>query len=514
MRMGTEQLRKKPYFKQRVTVARNVQTKRLSGILLICPLHRRFTLLTRMRIKNLLFLTILSIVFCSLGLSAVLAQSPAVLLAVNDSGDSIDANSGDGICADATGHCTLRAAIEESNTTHGNVIIFDLPKPTVINLTLGELNILSSMDIVGPGARFLTIQRSSAIGTPDFRIFHVQVGTRQNFGIRGATVRNGKDESGGAIYVAADASTQVFDVALTDNRATSGGALAVFGTAWVVRSLINSNTATGLGGGIFNTVASTVYVNASTLTGNSAQTAGAIDNHGLLTLVNATVSRNSATESCSGVFSRSDGTVTVLNTIIGGDASGTVMSIQGTFQSAGNNLITDARGSTGFANGVNGDQISDNDQIDPMLAALANNGGQTDTMALTAGSPAIDHGNNCVVTTCSSLPRLAIRTPNDQRNYRRSIFGSLVDIGAYEAGGSNLNGSFSFGLFMGSIPPGLPRYFGSIAALTNATTLEKRYSFVTPFGRVRFQDLPSGPVYVLEIRSKHSNLSHIEVLAF
>jgi hypothetical protein len=467
-----------------------------------------------MRIKNLLVLTILSILFCLLGLSAVLAQSPAVLLAINDTGDSIDANPGDGTCADATGHCTLRAAIEESNTTHGNVIIFDLPKPAVINLTLGELNILSSMDIVGPGARLLTIQRSSAVGTPDFRIFHVQVATRESFGIQQVTIRNGSAETGGALFVEANASAQLFDVAVTNNRATSGGALAVSGSVWVVRSLINANTATGQGGGIFNVGGSTVYVTASTLTGNSAPTAGAIDNHGLLTLVNATVSRNSATESCSGIFSRSDGTVTALNTIIGGDASAAAMTAQGTFQSAGNNLITDARGSSGFTNGVNSDQVSDNDLIDPKLANLADNGGQTNTMALTAGSPAIDHGNNCVVSaqTCPLVSRIAIRSPSDQRNYRRALFGGIIDIGAFEAGASSSTGAFSFGSF-GSFPPA-PRYVGSIAILTNATTLEKRYAFVNVFGGVRFNNLPSGALYILEIRSKRSSLSSLQVIPF
>ena len=57
--------------------------------------------------------------------------------------------------------------------------------------------------------------------------------------------------------------------------------------------------------------------------------------------------------------------------------------------------------------------------INPLLGALANNGGQTQTMALLNGSPAFNAGNNA---TCAAT---------DQRGYLRPE-GVACDIGAYE----------------------------------------------------------------------------------
>jgi hypothetical protein len=63
--------------------------------------------------------------------------------------------------------------------------------------------------------------------------------------------------------------------------------------------------------------------------------------------------------------------------------------------------------------------------IDPKLGPLQNNGGLTQTMALKAGSPAIDHGDN------SGVPA------TDQRGFVRKKDGNfdgraIVDIGAFE----------------------------------------------------------------------------------
>ena len=113
-------------------------------------------------------LTIISLLFFSFcAANEAAAQSSGVisigpLFTVNSAADTIDANPGDGRCADSNGQCTLRAAIQESNVeptpnvTSTNVIIFALPNPAVIDLTLGELNITSGIWIFGPGARRLT----------------------------------------------------------------------------------------------------------------------------------------------------------------------------------------------------------------------------------------------------------------------------------------------------------------------------------------------------------------------
>jgi hypothetical protein len=70
---------------------------------------------------------------------------------------------------------------------------------------------------------------------------------------------------------------------------------------------------------------------------------------------------------------------------------------------------------------------------DPSLDALANNGGPTRTMALLAGSPAIDAGD---AATCAASPINDL----DQRGAPRST-GASCDIGAFESGQYVISGN-------------------------------------------------------------------------
>ena len=67
----------------------------------------------------------------------VFESDGTVTLTVNDTGDTADATPGNGVCATATGTCTLRAAIAEANVLIGNDIIdFALPVGGVPTITL------------------------------------------------------------------------------------------------------------------------------------------------------------------------------------------------------------------------------------------------------------------------------------------------------------------------------------------------------------------------------------------
>jgi hypothetical protein len=115
-------------------------------------------------------------------------------------------------------------------------------------------------------------------------------------------------------------------------------------------------------------------------------------------------------------------------------ADGIGPDLAGDFSSQGYNLIGMANGSTGFTNGVNADQAgSIASPIDPLIGPLQMNGGPTSTLALLAGSPAIDQGKCFGVHT-------------DQRGYYRPFKYNTVipnapggdgsDIGAFELGSS------------------------------------------------------------------------------
>ena len=99
----------------------------------------------------------------------------------------------------------------------------------------------------------------------------------------------------------------------------------------------------------------------------------------------------------------------------------------------GHNLLgrPGIEGCASVTNGANGDQVgTDAAPINPLLGALAKNGGQTPTRALLAGSPAISGGSAAI---CLASPVSGL----DQRGKSRNP-GSrgACDIGAYDTGGA------------------------------------------------------------------------------
>jgi hypothetical protein len=250
--------------------------------------------------------------------------------------------------------------------------------------------------------------------------------------VTGSTVRrNVAGGNGGGI----EASTAtVTNSTVSGNTAGNGGGIEA-STATVTNSTVSGNTA-GNGGGI---EANTATVTNSTVSGNTATSGngGGIE-ASTATLTNCTVAENVA-HTGGGLFRAPFGTFTLKNTIVAlnlTDSVGTGPDVAGDpFTSAGHNLIGDGTGDTGFTNGVNGDIVGTAAApIDPRLGALASNGGRTKTMALLAGSPAIDRGDNTVVNPVTGLP-----VTIDQRGtgFARKKDGngdgiSVVDIGAFE----------------------------------------------------------------------------------
>lgn len=431
------------------------------------------------------------------------------LFTVNHAGDTNDANVGDSICADSTGKCTLRAAIQEANNdNYQDGINFALPLPSTIELTLGELTVTSDTYIAGPGARNLTIQRSTVASTPNFRVFNFVPNIGTLLVLRGLKIMNGKvpEGDGGGIHISSGNVITLSDIVVTGNSANRGGGIFNSGGLTLRRSLVNANTAVtngninGSGGGLFNDEPfGAADVVDSTMTENTAIAGGSIYNRGPgLFLINATISHNNAGNFGCSVVNAANGTATFLNTIVGMDDSATISSLWGAFNSLGNNLITDARNSTGFSHGVNNDQVSNNNAINPLLGNLTDNGGQTDTRALLDGSPAINNGNNCVYYgNCPQPIPPNYYLTTDQRINRLRLGGTAVDVGAYEYQTFVVDGSFTFGVFTIR-----NRFGGTLVILTKASTNEKRARITNPFGNFRFNNLAFGEVYFLERKPK------------
>ncbi len=378
----------------------------------------------------------------------------------------------------SSGICTLRdaiAAAETDTAVNGCIAgsgadIIDLTGVSgSITLTAGELTTSTDITINGPGASQLAIDGNHAS-----RIFNVSGG---RLTVSDVTVQNGSSASatdGGGIFnaggtlvltnctLSGNSSGGIFgggifnggtlvltNCTLSGNSAPVGGGIYNGGSATLTNCTLSGNSAPSGGGGIFNAGGGLVLTNCTlsgnsaaggggifndggsatltncTLSGNSASLrAGGIDNNGgSATLTNCTLSGNSASDG-GGIFNAGGGlgltNAIVANSPSGGDCVNTLPIVTA---GHGHNLIEDAMNSCGLMNGVNNDIVGS----DPMLGALANNGGPTQTMALLMGSLAIDTGDNA---TCLAAPV----NNRDQRGFVR-ITGAdpICDIGAYEA---------------------------------------------------------------------------------
>jgi fibronectin-binding autotransporter adhesin len=351
----------------------------------------------------------------------------------------------DGLCGIAD--CTLIEALAASNANaSANTITFAPGVSGTIFTSFGPgRSITHPVTIVGPGARTLTINGKGAS-----RIFNIQAGAG-SVTISGLTLANAKAASsgafpngwGGAIFNSA--SLTLTDCTLSGNSASfHGGAILNNGsssgnaTLTLTNCTLTGNSSTMSGGAILNLGSpsghATLNMTNCTLNQNSAsQHGGAIYNDGTnagnaaLTLTNCTFNQNTSTLVAGGIYNDAfnqgqvSGTATLVlrNTIIRSGANGAnLVNEQGTITSQGSNLSSDAAGGDA-ATGPGGflNQAGDIRNTDPKLDTLKSNGGPTDTVALLAGSPAINAGND------------ALAPSTDQRGKPRI---GVSDIGAFE----------------------------------------------------------------------------------
>jgi hypothetical protein len=181
-------------------------------------------------------------------------------------------------------------------------------------------------------------------------------------------------------------------------------------------------------GGSFGAIYSSgnATLTSCTLDNNSAASGalpglvGGIRNDGVMTLIASTVTRNNGQSVGGGIYNTS--TFSARNCLIGANNAASAPDGFGTFLSQGHNFIANNAGNLGFFASDNDIIGSSNAPINPVIAPLANNGGLTATVALRAGSPAIDTGDDAL---------LSAGVTTDQRGLPRKT-GAHVDIGSYE----------------------------------------------------------------------------------
>ena len=208
---------------------------------------------------------------------------------------------------------------------------------------------------------------------------------------------------------------------MADGKASSGGGIYNGGTLKVLSSTFSQNTAdVESGGGIYN--GGTLNITNSTFSRNSAAVlaGGVFNNTGAhLTVTHATFWGNIHGAPERGGAIASGGTATLSNTILAGSSSSENCS-EG-ITDGGYNISDDA--SCGF------NQPTSKNSSDPKLAStLANNGGPTQTIALTQDS----HALNAIPKGQSGCATTSNRVTTDQRGVKRPQ-GKGCDIGAFEA---------------------------------------------------------------------------------
>ncbi len=217
------------------------------------------------------------------------------------------------------------------------------------------------------------------------------------------------DEVGGGGAIANIGTITIADTTIWRNRSSKGGGVHNHSAMKILRSTIAENEGEW-GGGIWNL--GTLEVANTTLTGNFAYfKGGGIVNKRNLTLLNSTIAKNE-TKGKGGNIYTGAGTHALLlarNTIF---ANGLPQ-----------NCVGPVTGQVGNVRSPKTDLSCVGAFGNPKLGELQDNGGPTWTMALGAGSAAIDFGKYQV---CSATPIDGI----DQRGVTRS---APCDSGAYES---------------------------------------------------------------------------------
>ena len=393
-----------------------------------------------------------------LGVAAAFALMGAAVTAHAATYTVTDSADGTGVAdcpADLVqGGCSLREAISASNATaavNDSIVIQAGVNPdlTVDGATeesgnlRGDLDIADEVTITGQGAGATEID-ASAFNPNGRRIFDIQPGPLapgvviQDLSVTGG--ENGDGTGGGGIKTNAPTTLRrvrvhdneaflgveygagvmtqdellVEDSLIDSNRGLLGAGIAQTaggGPVTIRNTTVTNNTANGEGGGLARAIGTTFVVENSTIAGNIVSDGQGSSNFYTLGSNASTTIRNS-------IFADPKDTVTD-----GDERNCDIAGSTGAYAATQGALTSGPDAECNFSNAASsqGNLVSTN----PLLGALADNGGPTRTLALLAGSPAIDSG---IAAAC---------TLADQRGRTRPADGdgngsAVCDRGAFE----------------------------------------------------------------------------------
>jgi predicted outer membrane repeat protein len=392
---------------------------------------------------------------------------------------------GGGLCNEGGGTLTLRDSALTNDTARnggytGGGISNEQGTVVVVNSTLSNDTSYSGGGIFNVGTLTVigsTLTNNSANGDQGGGIDN-----RGTLTLIGSTLSGNKSSGVGGIYNTGAATTTIIGSTLANNTGFYGGILT-YGSLTVVGSTFSQNASSNSGGGIYNAAAPNVTVSDSTFSGNTARSSGGgiFTDSGLLVVTNSTFSGNTATTgNGGGIYNGPDGSVDVTSSSLsgntaragqgGGIASVTRLILANTIiakQALGGDCLLSAP-QTDNGHNLDSDNTcgltlakQDLPSTDPLLGALGDNGGPTQTMAPGSASPAVDAGGS----SANGCPAM------DQRQVVRPQ-GAACDIGAVEATSATVATLSTSLSGAGTSGPAIVISFGSVtdqATLAGAT---------------------------------------------
>jgi uncharacterized protein DUF4347/parallel beta helix pectate lyase-like protein len=378
---------------------------------------------------------------------------------------TLTGSSRDNVTVQVTTPGTGGTASRVFNITASSAIV------NISNMTIkgGDINFLSGIDSYGGGVLLQTGTLDlSAVNVSDSRarygggIALYSNNTTVELNITNTAINKNIASIGGGIYTYTNfdgiytnpgrTTVDITNSTVSGNSARYGGGVYLYAkndytiaTVTLTNSTISNNNAEYNGGGFLNIAvfgsSATVTLANSTISDNSANEGGGIYNSGVMgsitvNLTNSTISGNNANEG-GGLFNLT-GSININNSIVAynylSDNSGysdiynNSGTITGDYNIVGGLLV--GANSTNYSYHTNGKGDSLFANYDPKLAdsiykpVLADNGGDTVTVALASNSIAINAG------TATGAPA------TDQRGYLRL---SGIDIGSYQFDGTLLS---------------------------------------------------------------------------
>lgn len=255
---------------------------------------------------------------------------------VDTTNDSVDVLVGDGICADVSGFCSLRAAIQEANASAGDETI--LLEPSTYQLSLGgegedggatgdlDIDSADAITIIG------TDQISTVIDATNLgdRVFHLLQGTVTMSNLQ---IANGEiPASGGGIFVASTASLSLEQCILAGNNADRGGGIFANGSVVITYCDLAANVTTptsflsgdgltsfgssGSGGAIYIEGGSLDLSYSRLSLNNSGNSGGAIYNNGTTTILATTFDVNVTFLRGGAIYNNVGQVITITNSLV------------------------------------------------------------------------------------------------------------------------------------------------------------------------------------------------------